>query len=95
MFNAGYHNHSVMETAQIVRQCVGEDVDITTIPTDDFRSYHISSDKIRRELGFLPRHGIEDAVVDLVAAFNAGKIPNPMTDIRYYNIKIMQALGLK
>jgi hypothetical protein len=34
-------------------------------------------------------------VSDLVTAFGAGKIPNPMTDIRYYNIRKMQALNLK
>ena len=27
--------------------------------------------------------------------FKAGLIPNPMTDIRYYNIKTMQAIHLK
>lgn len=38
---------------------------------------------------------IEDAVRDLVSAFEAGKILNPMTDIRYYNIKTMQHLRLR
>ena len=31
---------------------------------------------------------------ELVSAFQANKIPNPMTDPRYYNIKTMQALNL-
>lgn len=93
IFNAGYENFKVREIAQMVRNVVG-DVEITTLPTDDNRSYHISSEKIRRELGFRPRHSIEDAVRDLVAAFNSGKIPNSMTDLRYYNIKTMQAVHL-
>jgi hypothetical protein len=46
-------------------------------------------------LGFVPQHTIEEAVQDLVHAFDAGKIPNSMTDIRYYNIKTMQAIDLK
>jgi nucleoside-diphosphate-sugar epimerase len=95
ILNAGYENHKVIEIAEMVRSVVGEDVEIVTTPTDDNRSYHISSEKIKRELGFMPKHTIEDAVRDLVAAFRAGKIPNPMTDIRYYNIKTMQALKLK
>jgi dTDP-D-glucose 4,6-dehydratase len=66
-----------------------------TTPTDDNRSYHISSEKIRRELGFVPKRTIEDAVRGLVDGFRTGKIPDPMTDIRYYNIKTMQALQLK
>jgi len=95
IYNAGYHNHRVREIAESVRNVVGDQVEIVTIPTDDNRSYHISSEKIKHELGFVPRHTIEDAVGDLVAAFRRGKIPNPMTDIRYYNIKTMQALKLK
>ena len=67
-------------------------IEIVTTPSDDVRSYHISSEKIKRELGFVPRRTIEDAVRDLVAAFRDGKIPNPFTDSRYYNIKTMQQL---
>lgn len=90
VFNAGYENRRVAEIAEMVRGIVGSDVQIVTTPTDDNRSYHISSEKIRRELGFVPQHTIEDAVRGLVTAFETGKIPDPMTDIRYYNIKTMQ-----
>jgi nucleoside-diphosphate-sugar epimerase len=79
----------------LVQRAVGEDVAITTVPTDDNRSYHISSEKIRRELGFVPKRSVGDAVGDLVSAFGAGKIPNPLTDIGYYNIKMMQQAKLK
>jgi nucleoside-diphosphate-sugar epimerase len=95
VFNAGYENHRVIEIAEIVRDVVGEDVEIVTTPTDDSRSYHISSDKIKRELDFVPKRTVRDAVRDLVAAFRAGKIPNPMSDIRYYNVKAMEALRLR
>jgi len=95
VYNAGYDNLRVLEIANRVRSVVGDDVEVCTTPTDDIRSYHISSDKIRCELGFVPAHSIEDAVSDLVAAFKQGKIPNPLTDIRYYNIKTMQAIQLK
>jgi len=95
VFNAGYENHTVMEIAELVRAQVGDDVDIETVPSDDHRSYHISSEAISKELGFVPSRTIEDAVTDLVDAFGAGKIPNPLTDARYYNIKVMQGLDLK
>jgi nucleoside-diphosphate-sugar epimerase len=85
----------VAEIAEVVRHIVGPDVSVVNTPTDNNHSYHISSEKIKRELGFIPQHTIGDAVQDLVAAFREGKIPNPMTDIRYYNIKTMQALKLK
>jgi len=93
IFNAGYENHTLVQLAQLVRDGVGE-VEIVRTPTDDMRSYHVSSEKIRRELGFQPRRTIRDAVDSLVGAFDAGKIPNAMTDKVYYNIKTMQAVAL-
>jgi nucleoside-diphosphate-sugar epimerase len=95
VFNAGYENHTVMQLAEMIRGVVGRSTEIVTTPTDDNRSYHISSEKIRREIGFAPTHTIEDAARGLVAGFAAGRIPNPMTDIRYYNIRTMQALRLR
>ena len=95
IYNVGHQNRKVREIADIVRGIVGEDVQVVTTPTNDNRSYHVSSDKIRRELGFTARRSIEDAVRDLVAAFGAGHIPDSMTDDRYYNIRRMQRLGLK
>jgi nucleoside-diphosphate-sugar epimerase len=100
-YNAGYENYSVSEIAHKVRNVVERNVpgrqqtEILTTPTNDNRSYHICSEKIKRELGFAPKRTIEDAVRDLVVAFCAGRIPNPMTDSRYYNIKTMQALDHK
>jgi nucleoside-diphosphate-sugar epimerase len=93
-FNAGFQNLPLSRIAEIVRDIVGPDVAIVTTPTDDLRSYHISSDKITRELGWKPKRKIEDAVHDLVIAFKAGKVPGALTDPRYFNIKTMQQLPL-
>ena len=71
------------------------DVEIVVEPTNDNRSYHISSEKIHRVLGFKPKHTIGEAVRDLKNAFQRGAIPNSMTDMRYYNIKTMQAINLQ
>lgn len=95
VFNAGYDNHKVIDIAKITQNAVGDDVSIHTTPTDDNRSYHISSEKIQNLLGFSPAHSIEDAVGDLVGAFGRGMIPDSMSDPRYYNIKTMQDLRLK
>ncbi|OGO42863.1 MAG: UDP-glucose 4-epimerase, partial [Chloroflexi bacterium RBG_16_60_22] len=75
IFNAGYENHRIIEIAETVRGVVGKDVQIVTTPSDDTRSYHISSEKIKKELGFVPGHTIEEAVRDLVNAFRSGRIP--------------------
>lgn len=91
IYNAGWQNLSISAIAELVKKEVGDDVQIVTSPTDDLRSYHISSEKIKRELGWAPKRTIQDAVRDLVEAFKAGKIPNSLTDPRYFNIKTMQA----
>jgi nucleoside-diphosphate-sugar epimerase len=95
IFNAGYQNHTVLRLAEMVREVVATPTSIVTVPSDDHRSYHISSDKIRRELGFAPRRTIADAARSLVDAFDAGRIPDPMADSRYYNIRTMQNLRLQ
>lgn len=94
IWNAGYDNMRVIDIARLVREEVGPQVQLSTTPTEDLRSYHISSEKIRRELGFQPGRTVREAVAGLVEAFQAGKVPGPLTDDRYYNIKRMQALKL-
>ena len=101
IFNAAYQNFSVAETAKLVKGVVEKELPekkglpIVTTPSDDIRSYHISSEKIRRVLGFHPRHTIEDGAHDLIAAFRAGRLPDSLTDIRYFNIKMMKNIHLK
>jgi nucleoside-diphosphate-sugar epimerase len=96
IWNAGYENHRVAEIAEMVRDVVGpERVKVVTSPTDDNRSYHISSERIRRELGFVARRTLKGAIRDLRDAFRAGKVPNALEDMRYYNVKTMQAVKLK
>ena len=95
IFNAGYENRTLMELAEIVRGVVGEELPIDVEPTDDLRSYHVSSEKMRRELGFEPRYTIEDAVRGLVKAFKDGRLPDSMNDPRYFNINMMKRVNLK
>ena len=95
IWNAGYHNLKVKDIAELVRERVGKDVEVVVTPTDDHRSYHVSSAKIERELGFVAKRTVGDAIVDLKEAFEAGKVPNSMTDDKYYNIKRMQHVHLR
>jgi nucleoside-diphosphate-sugar epimerase len=94
-WNAGYDNLKVGTIADMVREEIGKDVDIVITPTNDQRSYHVSSERIRRDLGFVAGRTVKDAIIDLKHAFLSGKIPNAMTDDRYYNIKRMQSLRLR
>lgn len=95
IFNAGYENFKVKEIANMVRNVVGDKVEIKVEPTNDNRSYHISSEYIKKEIGFVPRHSIEDAVKDLKEAFDNGLIPNSFENEKYFNVKLMQTIELK
>lgn len=101
IYNAGMDNASVRELAEIVKSVVQKDnevggvIELETVPTNDNRSYRVSSKKIAQELGFRPEKTIEDAVRDIVAAIKDGRLTDTMSADRYYNIKTMQALDLK
>jgi nucleoside-diphosphate-sugar epimerase len=95
IWNAGYENHTVRQLADTVREVVGGPIGLEVLPTDDNRSYHVSSEKIRRELGFVPRRSIGQAVADLNQGFKDGRLPDAMTSSRYYNIRVMQEARLK
>lgn len=95
IFNAGWQNKSVNDIATNVRKNVGEDVKIIKSDTDDNRSYHISSEKIKKLLNFETKFTIENAVQDLVKAFSQKILINPLSNDMYFNIKRMQKINLK
>ena len=96
VFNCGFQNMSIMDIAKIVKKVVEEefpekgDIPIVTTPSNDNRSYRITSNKISAKIGFEPKRTIEDAARDLCRAFRDGKLPNSMTDDRYYNVKVLK-----
>ena len=98
-FNIGFQNRSIAEIANIVKTVVEEEmpergeIRIVTTPTNDMRSYHVNSDKIRRVLDFAPRRTIEDAVRDLTRAFRNHMLPDSFDNDWYYNVRQMKKLG--
>lgn len=95
VWNAGAENATVADIARRVKAVVEEetgarDIPIETSPSDDKRSYHISSARIKRDIGFEPKRHIEDAARDLCRAFREGRIPNAEENTNYYNIRAMK-----
>jgi len=101
IFNCGYENQSIADLALVVRAVVGRefpelvDLEITTTPSNDNRSYHINSDKIRRVTGFQPRFSVGDAIADLCKAFKGGLLPDSIDDDRYFNVRTLKAIQAK
>lgn len=96
VFNAGYQNRSVEDIAFMVKQVLKDlNIDIEYIPTDDIRSYHINSDKIKNELGFKAKYTIEDAILSIAKAYNQGLINDGLNNSLYHNVKRMREINLK
>ena len=101
IFNVAYENQSIADIALFVRKVVMDEypekgeIEIVTTPSDDTRSYHVNSDKVRRVLGFKAKRNIEDAVRDLCRAFKAGKIPDSFENDWYFNVRTMKKIGAK
>ncbi len=94
IFNVGYENKSVLELAKIVKDVLGNDIKLEETPTNDNRSYHISSNKIKKVLNFDAQFTIKDAINDLFDAFEKRLLPNSLTDDKYFNIKRMNSINL-
>ena len=95
VFNAGYENQTVLELAKTAKEVIGEDVDVVLSETDDNRSYHISSEKFQKELGFAAKHSIKEAIEELKEAFEEGLLQDPLENEKYFNLKRMQSINLK
>jgi len=94
IFNVGFKNQSVNELAADVKEIIGSDVLVVNTETNDNRSYHVSSEKIKNVLGFSTKYSVKDAVNDLKKAFEKKLLINTFDDEMYFNIKRMNSIKL-
>jgi nucleoside-diphosphate-sugar epimerase len=95
IFNVGFKNQTVNELANDVKEVIGSNVKIIHTESDDNRSYHVSSEKIKDVLKFTTKFTIRDAVADLKNAFEKKYLLNTFNDEFFFNIKRMQSINLK
>lgn len=96
VFNAGYQNLSVNKIAELIKDTIGDSsIMFETIPTDDIRSYHINSDKIREFLDFEPKYSIQNGIKSICKAHESRLIKDGLNNPLYHNIKLMQKVNLK
>jgi len=88
VFNAGATNHTVREIAEMAREETGAAITVDPNAVDN-RSYRISSQKIKHELGFEPKKTIRQAIKDIKQAFASGVFAEPDGKI-YYNVRTMR-----
>ena len=71
------------------------EIPIAREKSNDNRSYHINSDKIKDVLGFSPKRSVNQAVIDLCNAFKKNLFSNTMNDDIFYNVKRLTKLEVK
>jgi len=100
IFNVGNQNLTINEISIIVKEIVEKqfpdkaEIKIETTSSNDNRSYHINSDKIKNVLNFVPQFTVENAVLDLCQAFKNGKVVDTNNDI-FYNVRRLKRLQIK
>ena len=87
-YNAGFENISILNIAEMVKDAIGCDIEVT--PSNDPRSYRQDSSKLL-DLGFKPNKCVRDAIDDIQQAFNSCTL---RTDDTCYTIRTMTKLGL-
>jgi len=91
IFNAAGNNTTVMEVAETIKEVMNGELTLTNAAArKDERSYHVSSARIAKELGFTTKKNVRDAVVDIIAAYQKGLWKDP-DDSLYHNVKRIQA----
>ncbi len=95
IFNVGFENHNVDLLGELVKSSFKNKIIIEKFSSDDNRSYHISSKKIKKQLNFEPKFKIEDAIKDLIYAFENDLLPNSMSNPIYFNIDQLKKINLK
>jgi len=95
IFNVGFKNQSVNDLANDVKNVIGDDIKIINTKSDDNRSYHVSSEKIKKILNFQTKYTVQDAVLDLKSAFEKKFLVNTFNNEFFYNIKRMNNINLR
>ena len=89
IFNAGFENISILDIAERVQKHVPAEITVT--PSNDPRSYRLSSKKLLAT-GFAPKFTVEDGITEVIAAYRDGRLRD---EERCYNIKTMMKQAIK
>jgi len=99
IFNVGYQNMSILNIAKKVKKIVekklNKKIPLEIVKSNDNRSYHINSDKIKNKIKFRPKYSIDYAVNELCNEFKKNKLKNVFNKNIYYNVKTVMKLNAK
>jgi nucleoside-diphosphate-sugar epimerase len=84
IYNAGFENISIMQTAERVVEHAPAKITVTE--SSDPRSYRVNSDKLLA-LGFRPKKTVNDAIREIVHKYRSGELKD---EERFHNLKWMR-----
>lgn len=96
VFNIGAdrHNFKIREIAETVRDSLSDlDIAVSVVPDDaDKRSYRVSFEKAKRELGFEARSDLRSSILEIARAIRAGHLGD-CTSSLYYTVQHVKQLS--
>jgi nucleoside-diphosphate-sugar epimerase len=77
-YNLGTENVTIRELAKRVAERVPDaEIKLVETPFQDTRNYRVSFRKAQEELGFEPRFGTDEAIDEIAALMDAGRVKDP------------------
>lgn len=77
-FNLGTENTTIADLAErVVARVADADIAYVETPFQDTRNYRVSFAKARTELGFTPQFSIDDAIDEIAALIDGGRVKDP------------------
>lgn len=94
IFNVGGINANLDDIAKAVNKKLIKKANIENIPTNDNRSYHISSKKFIEKTDFKFNYTIDQAIESLLDAFEKKLLTDPLNNEKYINLKLIKNIKL-
>ena len=85
----------LQKSKKIVEKKLKKKISLQIVKSNDNRSYHINSDKIKDKIKFKPKYSIDYAVNELCDEFKKNKIKNVFKNNVYYNVKTLMKINAK
>ena len=93
IFNLGAENLKIIEIAEMIKQLMksryNKEIEIRIEESNDPRSYHINSDKIKNDLNFRFKYTVKNAIEDLLDQFDQGNLKDSFED-KWSNISTLK-----
>ena len=80
IYNLGTMNSRIQEIAERIASAVpGTEIELIDVPFQDTRNYQVSFERAEKELKFVPRFTVDDAIAEVAQLIDEGRVRDPST----------------